>query len=225
MTNLLQRSFTYSIWLQLFTGVIAFSGFFKTLNGIDMVLRDVLGIEAISQFIELGFYIYIYFQFRKMKNITLFRYLDWVLSTPVMLISTILYFQYLTEKENQNDQNDKNDQMTSLSILKSNKISVILMLLFNWLMLLCGYIGESNKQQIYLYSGFLFFVLSFWIVYSFAKNTNEGIYLFYIMTTIWFSYGIAAFFNYKTKNILYNVLDLMAKNFYGLYLFYKIQNL
>ena len=35
-------------------------------------------------------------------------------------------------------------------------------------------------------------------------------------------YGVAALMNYRIKNIMYNVLDLFAKNFFGLYLGYVI---
>jgi bacteriorhodopsin len=35
---------------------------------------------------------------------------------------------------------------------------------------------------------------------------------------VWFIYGLAALMSYKTKNIMYNILDLFAKNFFGIYL-------
>jgi bacteriorhodopsin len=37
-------------------------------------------------------------------------------------------------------------------------------------------------------------------------------------------YGIAALMDYKTKNIMYNILDLFAKNFFGVYLGYVVLN-
>lgn len=37
-------------------------------------------------------------------------------------------------------------------------------------------------------------------------------------------YGVAALMSYKIKNIMYNILDLFAKNFFGLYLGFVILN-
>ena len=37
-------------------------------------------------------------------------------------------------------------------------------------------------------------------------------------------YGIAALMNYTTKNIMYNILDLFAKNFFGVYLGFVVLN-
>ena len=42
------------------------------------------------------------------------------------------------------------------------------------------------------------------------------------MFVIWTLYGIAFLFNYKYRNVSYNILDIFSKNFYGLYIFYKI---
>ena len=45
------------------------------------------------------------------------------------------------------------------------------------------------------------------------------------MLSIWGLYGIAAMFNNNIKNTSYNLLDIVSKNFYALYLSYKIYNL
>ena len=39
---------------------------------------------------------------------------------------------------------------------------------------------------------------------------------------IWGTYGIADMIPVIEKNIFYNCLDIISKNFYGLYIFYKI---
>ena len=41
----------------------------------------------------------------------------------------------------------------------------------------------------------------------------------------WFMYGISAMFDPIRKNISYNMLDIVAKNFYGLFIYYKILQL
>ena len=42
------------------------------------------------------------------------------------------------------------------------------------------------------------------------------------MFSVWSLYGVAALLPALQKNIGYNVLDLIAKNFYGIFIFYKI---
>jgi bacteriorhodopsin len=46
--------------------------------------------------------------------------------------------------------------------------------------------------------------------------------LFWYFFSVWSIYGIAALFPYKEKNISYNILDLFSKNFFGLFLSYKV---
>jgi bacteriorhodopsin len=44
------------------------------------------------------------------------------------------------------------------------------------------------------------------------------------MFVVWSLYGVAAVFDFTTKNISYNILDLFAKNFYGLFLYIIIKS-
>ena len=219
--SLLSKSFSYSILIQVVTGVITIFAFLKPLKDSDRVLQDVLAIEAISQFIELIWYIYIFNRFKKMSNITVIRYIDWFFSTPIMLLSTVLYMEYLNQK-----QKKPKKVITSLHIIQSNWKKICFMLLCNLFMLVFGLLAElGRKKYTFLTLGFVFYFLSFQIVYEFAKHSTEGLILFGIMLLIWGLYGVAAFYNYAVKNIMYNILDLLAKNFYGLYLFFKIQQI
>jgi bacteriorhodopsin len=43
-------------------------------------------------------------------------------------------------------------------------------------------------------------------------------YWFFVFT--WSLYGVAALLPYDTKNSMYNILDLFAKNFLGVFLVY-----
>ena len=47
--------------------------------------------------------------------------------------------------------------------------------------------------------------------------------LFKFLLGIWSLYGVAALLPVLAKNISYNVLDIIAKNFYGLFIYYKIK--
>jgi len=46
--------------------------------------------------------------------------------------------------------------------------------------------------------------------------------LFLFVFIVWSIYGVAAMMPTPYKNISYNILDIIAKNFYGLYIYYKI---
>ena len=68
--------------------------------------------------------------------------------------------------------------------------------------------------------------LSFNLIYKeYAQKTEEGTKLFKFLVVIWGLYGVAAMTDLKTKNISYNILDIISKNFYGLYIYYQILQL
>jgi hypothetical protein len=46
--------------------------------------------------------------------------------------------------------------------------------------------------------------------------------LFYWFVFFWALYGVFAIMNYKIKNTGYNILDIFAKNFFGLFLAYAV---
>ena len=48
---------------------------------------------------------------------------------------------------------------------------------------------------------------------------------FKILFTLWIFYGVAAMLPDVPKNICYNTLDIFSKNFYGLFIYYKIREL
>ena len=73
--------------------------------------------------------------------------------------------------------------------------------------------------------GFYFFYQTFKIIHTYTKNNviNDRLYAFLVI--VWGLYGFAAMLSNKNKNISYNLLDLVAKNFYGLYIFFLIKSL
>ena len=89
------------------------------------------------------------------------------------------------------------------------------------------YIYNSGWNLKALYSvliGFIFFYYTFNIIYSYAKNdTSYNLFMFLLI--VWSLYGIAALFENNKKNICYNLLDIVSKNFYGLYIYYIIKNI
>ena len=92
-------------------------------------------------------------------------------------------------------------------------------------MLALGFLGEINVVSKYITTtiGFYFFYKSFDLIYyNYAINSQLGQKLFIFMASVWSLYGIVALMSTNIKNISYNLLDIVAKNFYGLYLYYKI---
>ena len=126
-----------SLIVQFITGIVGSIGIFVPLNKKDSLLTDVIIIETIVQFIEFIFYIWlVYSVSSKTMNITSIRYIDWSLTTPMMLISTILYFSYTSQKE---EFKDAEGNITLNSVLKKDYKIILLFCLSN--LTLIGYIS------------------------------------------------------------------------------------
>ena len=151
------------------------------------------------------------------------RYMDWIITTPTMLLTTIIFFKYEEHLENNNK--EKIDFWEFIKIHRNNIISIFVC---NSLMLYFGYLGEigAMDQKLSLTLGFLFFGITFYIIYkNYAIKSKNATKLFYYMFIIWAIYGIAALMPIITKNNMFNILDLFAKNLLGLYLYYRIKNI
>jgi hypothetical protein len=138
-----------------------------------------------------------------------------------MLITFMFYLKFLSNQE-------QNIQSDSLLTELKNKWEVVLNVIFlNWSMLYAGYLGE---QKVFSYLtttlvGFVPFLFMFYIIYkNFAIHSSQGQKIFWYFSGIWAIYGIAALLPYKIKNSMYNILDLFAKNFFGLFLAYVLYN-
>jgi bacteriorhodopsin len=217
--NMLYYSAYISLIVQLLTGAVGSLGLFIKLKPEDKVLSDVLLMETFVQFVEFIFYAWLVSNLNNVPdNITILRYIDWNITTPIMLISTILYMKYNTLKE-------KNKRKTTEEILNEDKDIILRITLYNFLMLMFGLLGELNYLSRYISftAGFIFFYLSFKEIYVNYVNNNElNINLFNFLFIVWSLYGVAALFNFELKNISYNFLDIISKNFYGLFIFYII---
>ena len=212
----------FSLLVQVITGLVSLHGLFITLPEKDKILSDVLKLETLVQFIELMFYIWIANTAMKLNSMTSRRYIDWMITTPTMLISTVMFMKYQEVKE---QYKLEETPVKTLDFFKDNKNTLMLIVIYNFGMLLSGYLGEKNIISKYISTpvGFLFFFKSFNIIYQdFAKKSELGIKLFTFLLSVWSLYGVAAVLPAKSKNISYNLLDIVAKNFYGLYIYYKI---
>jgi len=205
--------------MQLIIGIVGIHGIFISLPEKDNILTDIMILETIVQFIEMTFYIWLVFYLSTLNfDVTYVRYFDWFLSTPIMLISTTFFMRYLASKS-------LNQTITIKNIIKTNWIELLKIGVSNVFMLLFGFLAEINiiTRTNGLIFGSLAFLYTFYVIYSeFVDNNNTNKILFYTMFTIWALYGVAYMFPYITKNTMYNYLDVVSKNFYGLFIYYFI---
>jgi hypothetical protein len=97
------------------------------------------------------------------------------------------------------------------------------------LMLLFGFLGEVNylDVQLSLILGFIPFIFYYYKIYKKLKINNQKKdkkLLFWFYFIFWSLYGVAAGLEYELKNAMYNILDLFAKNFIGIFLVASLLN-
>ncbi len=226
--KLVEKTIWFSLLMQLITSIIPLHAFFIKIPENDKILTDILGLETIVQFVEMIFYIWIAYSVLNVNKMASRRYIDWVITTPMMLLSTIMFMKYKETKEIKKDNDLEKKSLNTKDFLNDNKENIFSIFGYNLLMLLFGYLGETNVISKYLSIpiGFIFFIKSFEIIYkNYANKTLQGENLFLFLTIIWALYGIAATFPVNMKNVSYNMLDLISKNFYGLYIYYEIMKL
>jgi hypothetical protein len=137
-----------------------------------------------------------------------------------MLIELMLYLIYL-EKRVEN----KTNELEFFTLLKDNSNVIIPVLLLNWLMLFFGYLSEMKIIPVLLgvVLGFIPFLIYYYMIYvNFVTQKTSGYLLFWYFFFFWGLYGFVAFLPYYLKNSFYNILDLFAKNFFGIFLSYII---
>jgi hypothetical protein len=209
-----------SVIVQIVTGIIEIGAFFIKVPTIYSLIKQLLIIELVVQFIEGLFYIWLVYNYTKVLNITPKRYIDWIITTPSMLITLMIYLIYLNKKSE--NQTNKLDFFT---LFKENSIIFISVLILNWVMLLFGYLGEMRIIPILLgvFLGFIAFLIYYYIIYvNYVSQNTNGYLLFWYFFFFWSLYGVVAVLPYYVKNAFYNILDLFSKNFFGIFLSYII---
>lgn len=208
-----------SLFVQILTGIMDALALQLQVPPRILVLRQALILELIVQLIEGIFYIWLVFAIRRSNsNITSKRYYDWFLTTPTMLFTLMVYLTYLKEKNTKK-------QTTLKQFLKKHQKVIGQVVLLNALMLVFGFLGEINilSKQISVILGFIPFIAYYTLIYqTFVKDNPQGQTFFWYFFVVWSLYGVAALFPYHYKNTGYNILDLFAKNFFGVFLAYLL---
>ena len=221
--KLFYATLVISVVVQFVTGIIEMgAAFYVDVPRESYILKQLLYLELLVQAIEGLFYIWLVYNFDSVANVTPKRYIDWTITTPTMLTTLIFYLIYLRYK------NDKLEttNLEFFNLVNDNSSALSKILLLNWSMLFFGYLGEmkilSTLSGVLL--GFVPFLMYYYAIYEkyAVKSGEQGVKLFWYFFFFWSLYGVVALLPYNLKNSLYNILDLFAKNFFGLFLSYII---
>ena len=206
-----------SLIIQLVVGIVDYLALKIEIDSKDQLLKDLLTVELVVQIIEFIFYVWLIYYFNKAsRNITPFRYVDWAITTPLMLITLSAFLQH-----------DGTASNRLSDFVSNNTASIVQIVLLNAAMLLCGLIGEFGYLSHYASTalGFIPFALNFKYIKDTFLPSSEDVFknaVFYWFVFFWSLYGVFAVMNYTTKNTGYNILDIFSKNFFGLFLAYII---
>ena len=210
-----------SVIVQFVTGILEIGTLFVKVDTPYMIIKQLLFLEVSVQIVEGLFYVWLLFNFNEVSNVTPKRYIDWFITTPTMLITLITYLIFLKHIE----RGDDTSNLTLFNVLLENSSTISYIIYLNWLMLLFGYLGEAKiiNTLTGVVLGFVPFLIYYYTIYiSYVNQSELGLKLFWYFFFFWSLYGLVAFLPYYTKNAFYNILDLFAKNFFGLFLTYII---
>ena len=206
-----------SLTIQLMVGVIDYLALKLELDSKDELLKDLLKVELAVQIVEFIFYIWLIYYFHQVsRNITPYRYLDWGVTTPLMLITLSAFLSH-----------DGTTTSRLTDFLSTHTASLVYIVLLNAAMLFCGLLGEFGYLSHYASTalGFIPFALNFAYIKDTFLPSSEDTFknaIFYWFVFFWGLYGVFALMKYTAKNTGYNILDIFAKNFFGLFLGYII---
>ena len=167
-------------------------------------VRSILAVESVSQLVEFVYYAVAVLAYGGVLE-TWTRYLDWYISTPVMLLSTSMFFFHRSGR----------DPWTALE-------GPHLYLSWTWNSVMLGF-GLAIELDVMprflgLFLGSAAFVASWTFLARDLPDDALSTGLFFAIFAVWALYGVAAAFPFAPRNVAYNLLDLVSKNFYGLFL-------
>ena len=203
MEDTVKFTFTITYIFLLTTATITFIEAMRTQ---DTKVRHILNIETAISLIAGYFYSVFLEKINEKKinynEITRLRYIDWAMTTPLMLLVLAMFLSNHVKKD------------LPLSLF----ITVVAL---NCAMLYAGYLGEIGQMERWtaLGIGFAAFFGMFGLLYQnflSIKCHLSNYLVFSIFVGIWSLYGIAYMLDEPTKNIGMNILDLIAKCFVGL---------
>tara|TARA_B100000941_G_scaffold185970_1_gene133776 strand:- start:773 stop:1489 length:717 start_codon:yes stop_codon:yes gene_type:complete len=224
-------SYYVSVFIQFISLFIQMYGYFFINVTPDLIpLKYALSIEFFVSIVELLVYLWIGFNLSNLSSVMGKRYLDWFITTNFLVVSVSLLMIYFNQREERKKSYDGDkitpvEQNNTNTLIERNLPKYAPLVVYNNIMLLVGFLGERGVLSKWISTpiGFAFFFLGFYHLYHFfAKHSHSGKRIFYFITSIWAMYGIAHTFRDQPKNIAYNVLDLLSKNAFGVFMVYML---
>jgi bacteriorhodopsin len=177
--------------------------FIEALRTTSTTVRHVMNLETCISVVAAYFYGVFIQQIARAAppaDINRMRYLDWSITTPMMLLSLMLVMA--------------NGRAVPL-------VAYIGVLVLNYTMLALGYAGEGadgRKKRWMGAAGFVAFALMYALIWK-ALGSRGGYaatVVFALFVVLWGFYGVVYYLPEKEKNVGYNVLDAFAKCLTGL---------
>lgn len=226
MSAFVESTTKASVGIQLITGALGAYGLTYNLPPEHAILSQLLGLEMLVQVIELLFYLSFLAGFH-LEELARKRYFDWVISTPIMLFTMAAYFIYKNKEETRNKEENK-EGLSLSDVYTVNQRFLWIIWIANFAMLLFGFLGEIGTlgKGTAFSLGTAAFLVSFYTLYDkFAQFSESSRFLFGILFVLWSGYGGGFLLSSVSKNIVFNGLDILAKNFFGLFLVSQIQRI
>jgi bacteriorhodopsin len=201
--NLVSQTTNLSIIIQALSGVYTARTF-----GIKepKLLVQAVNLELFVTLIQFIFYT-VLIRNHSIETMAITRYYDWMITTPLMLVSMSTYFLYKGGEEG-----------GMIDMLKKYKKQFTKIIIFNLIMLLAGYLGETGyiSKELAFVIGTIAFIMTFTIIYKEMNGAGKGI--FNLIAGVWGLYGVAYMLPNVQKNVMYNALDLVSKNLFAVLL-------
>lgn len=207
--NSMKITFYISYILLLTTGTITF---IEALRSPKAEVRHIMNIETCISIVAAYFYSLFIAKIQEAEKenkpldygvINSMRYTDWFITTPLMLLVLMMVLGY---------HNKQNIHIWSYFIVIG----------LNFAMLLIGYLGEIAVVDKYLavFLGFVFFFGVFgviWMLYFNDKINTINVFVYGAFALFWSIYGLVYIADEYTKNVAFNILDVIAKCFVGIF--------
>ena len=152
---------------------------------------------------------------RSFSDITQVRYTDWLLTTPLLIVSFAQIMDYYNRNEALVPATD--------DLPLGNIVGAIIL---NFAMLAFGYLGETGRISKIAAGllGFGAFAGLVAVMKTLSTSTAaNNLWIYFIIT--WGLYGVAYFVTDPVvRNIMYNTLDLVSKVFLGLLTVWAVVN-
>jgi bacteriorhodopsin len=190
---------------------ISFITALRSLNN-DISYKDRLSLQLSTMVTIIASFHY-NLMVQRTENLVVYRYLDWFFTTPILLIDFCI--------------------MNNIT----DKLFIIEIVGYNTLMLLLGFMGELGVLSMYtsMIIGFIPFIIMFSKLYIKINKNDDNTHdineknkfhnkyknkFFFLFTFLWSMYGFIHIYPDKsTRDVFYNILDVLTKGAFGLYIY------